>query len=204
VNTEGCATVKHNVIYDSNADLTDEQKAQFKSDVLQHAKDEVGDRNVHFEVAETAGRVEMKGGKIDSIEGLQSGAVNVILTGTNVIRSAGASGESNGVAVALINAYRADSGTLSHELGHLFLGHANNVLASLTSGASRLDPIAGMVVGGFSNLILEGDVGSARMGATPAQRRGYPPPWNAVPDRLYEGAKRYSVPLDPRALRPRQ
>src|SRR5207249_4517044 len=71
-----CTTVRMNVIFDQNANLTAKQKDQFNKQLLQQAKDDYGNAHIHFDVTYTAGGYDAKG----NIQGAVSGSVNVIVS----------------------------------------------------------------------------------------------------------------------------
>jgi hypothetical protein len=71
-----CVTVKVNVIYDKNANLTDKQKDKFNQQLLQEAKDEYGDDHIHLDVTYTTGGADDKG----NLQGLSKDSINIIVS----------------------------------------------------------------------------------------------------------------------------
>jgi RHS repeat-associated protein len=128
-----CTTVNVNVIYDKNSNggngLTDKQKASFDKGQLQNAKDQYGNADIHLNVTYTAGGLTQNDGKL-SVSGLQSGALNVVVTdqvGTAV------SGQSGSTAVSFINANAPKQDDLPHEMAHQFMGDLTSPVAHATS-----------------------------------------------------------------------
>jgi RHS repeat-associated protein len=151
-----CVSIKINVIYDSNANkghgITDKQKAKFEKEQLQKVKDEYGEAFVHFEVT----YAEKGGFDGKQITGVQSDALNVLVTTQNLGGADAASQVRNGMAVTGINIARADEGVLGHEFAHHFLGHTRNSIGR------AMGEYGGLVGNMFANLYGEAEVGQAR------------------------------------------
>jgi len=150
-----CVTVKLNVVYDANANggkgLTDKQKEQFQGQ-LQGAKDQFGDSNVHFDVTYTAGSVTSGG----DVTGTVQGAANIFVSDHTFSGEAGDSGRLSGGAFGtILNINKADSDTLSHELGHHILGDTSGFADRLEKAAASLDPTLGVLVGAPLNLYAD-------------------------------------------------
>jgi len=142
-----CVTVKLNVVYDANANngkgLTDKQKEQFQGQ-LQEAKDQFGDSNVHFDVTYNSGSVGSGG----DVTGAVQGAVNLFVSDRTFSGSEGDSGRLKGGEFAtILNIQKADSDTLSHELGHHILGDTSGLGDRLERAAAGVDPALGALVG---------------------------------------------------------
>ena len=140
-----CVTVNINVIYDKNSNggkgLTDDQKAAFEKNQLQNAKDQYGNADIHFNVSYSAGALSTDNGKM-SLSGIQSGALNVVVTdqiGTAV------SGMAGKTAVSMVNANSTDKEDLPHEMAHQFMGDTQGMQAAIM----RHDP------SGISSLVFD-------------------------------------------------
>jgi len=154
-----CVTLNVNVVYDQNANggkgLTDQQKKTFEHQQLQDAKDEYGSADIHLNVTYSSGAVSD-----NSLTGLVSGAVNVLVSDHTMSGEAGDSGRTTaGGFFSMLNINRVGNDTLSHELAHHVFGDTsfgfNN---AMLRGASAIDPSLGLVVGLPLNLFA--DVGN--------------------------------------------
>jgi RHS repeat-associated protein len=141
---KNCVTVRVNVIYDRNANLTDKQKDKFNSQLLQQAKDQYGDAKIHLDVSYTQGGEDDKG----NIQGLSQDSINVIVSDRT---HSGYPGESevnqSGYALTQININTAGKDTLSHEFAHDFLGDTTGFVNSI----AQRDPSG--IVGTVANTI---------------------------------------------------
>jgi RHS repeat-associated protein len=138
-NSKCTIEVKVNVIYDTTANngqgLTADQKKQFEQGQLAQALKDYGTSNIKLDFTYTAGTytVDPSTGK-SYVTGLQADALNIMAsTGTPT----GAAGDSSasrstGTALTFINVndaidtnklYPLATNTTEHELGHQFLGH---------------------------------------------------------------------------------
>jgi RHS repeat-associated protein len=132
--------VKVNVIYDQTANhgkgLTAAQKKEVEQGQIAKAQQDYGTSNIKLDVTYTAGSytVDQNTGKMQ-LSGLQSDALNIMVSTGTPNGAAGVSGadRNNGTAVTFLNAndvvdtnkaYPFVTNTTEHELGHQFLGHS--------------------------------------------------------------------------------
>jgi RHS repeat-associated protein len=124
-----CTTVKVNVIYDANANrgkgLSDKEKAEFRKNVLQSAKNEFGNAKIHFDVTETTGKVEN-----NTVTGASKHSINLIVSDSTPTGDSGVSTVTKeGYAFTFINVKEADSSTIFDEFAHHFMGDTTGVIA---------------------------------------------------------------------------
>jgi hypothetical protein len=182
--------VKVNVIYDKNANngkgLTDKQKEKFQKDLLAKAQNEFGKSKIELEVTYTQGSLEVTQQGVN-ITGAQAGALNVVVTDRLPAELAptgqgGVAGKAGGLYVIGVGIDDASKGVLAHELGHQFLGHPDRQF-SRDAFTAALQYYAG-----------EASVDVRRLGQSIGIRQ----------DAFREGAKKFSVPPDQKAIQPRK
>jgi RHS repeat-associated protein len=183
--------VKVNVIYDSKAregkGLTPEQKAKLQSEQLAKAKEQYKTSNIDLQMTYTPGAYTDNPGKgFPIIEGLKSDSLNLVVSDRG---GAGVSyydpGES--AAVTILNINRAAEGniwplqmnTTEHEFGHQFTGDVFHKINSEVQYWLR-------------EFIIDSKVGQQALGTSQPRFR--------------EGIqhRRYAVPANPEANKPRQ
>jgi RHS repeat-associated protein len=190
--------VKVNVVYDQTVNkgkgLTAAQKKQFEQGQIAKAQKDYGTSNIKLDVTYTAGSytVDQNTGQTQ-LNGLKSDALNVIASNATPNGAAGVSGVDprTDVAVTFINvneahdrnAYPLFTNTTEHEFGHQFLG---DVYQSLSGG-----------IGGFFQYLGREAAVDTRVAGQAAgvSQQGF-----------REGLmpRRYAVPLNPEANKPRQ
>ncbi len=195
---KSCVIVKLNVIYDANSNLTAEQKSYLTNTLVQNAKNEYGDSDVHFDVSTGTGKIETDENGNLHVEGLAAGAINIIGTTNENIRAPGGAGIVEGKAAVFLNLRKdgADSQTLGHELAHLFLGDASSRLNSVVNAISQVD------LGATKSLVNAFRDVSNDMARGPHPATVLRPPIS--PDGFNLGARRFSVPPVQKAIRPTQ
>jgi hypothetical protein len=181
-----------NVIYDANArggkGLSDAQKKSLDK-VVQRLKDEFGNSGIALDVSytKTGGKISKDDSGAPSFAGLQKGALNLIGS-TNVDfvtgGDAGRSGKTTGGYVSVLDMANSayDGQTGPHEIAHQLLGDPDR------------KPSSDGTVDEVFHYYREADIGVRNA----AQRIG-------ISQQDYrEGAKKFTVPPDPGAIRPQQ
>jgi RHS repeat-associated protein len=174
----GCVTVKLRFVYDNSVSAAG--LAGFQSTMLANARNTFGTAKIRFDVTTEAG---------SSKTALQTNAVNILLTGDSaVFRGAGISDVVNGTAFAKVNLNNADSGTLAHELGHIFSFETtlfdNPTLRSVNEG---LLGAPGLFFNTFADLRNELDL--AFLGMHPMGRFTY---IEGMPRSAYQSGHRFN------------
>jgi hypothetical protein len=126
----------------------------------------MGTRIIHLNVSYTAGSLSSDNGKM-SVSGVQSGALNVVVTdqvGTAV------SGMAGKTAVSMINANSTDKEDLPHEMAHQFLGDTRGMQAAIMNQ----DPsgISGLVLDAFHDVMNDTERFSLNKGLVPGWQGG--------------------------------
>jgi len=189
--------VKVNVLYDQTANrgrgLTAEQKKMFEQGQLAKAQKDYGTSNIKLDFAYTAGSYTVGANGQPQLTGTKSDALNLVVSNATPNGAAGVSGvdRNTDVAVTFVNfnevhdrnAYPLFTNTTEHEFGHQFLGDVYR-------------PLPGGIAGFFEYLGREAVVDS-RVAAQAAgvSQQGFRE--GLIP-------RRYAVPLNPEANRPRQ
>jgi hypothetical protein len=185
--------VKVNVIYDKTVNhgkgFTDKQKQTFEKNQLQKAQKDFGNSNIKLQFSYTAGSYTTGENGQPNVTGLQSDALNLLVSDATPTGESGVSAAtSSGIAASFINSNDVMntnmgflwSNTTEHELGHQFLG----------------DPFSGQSPGFFEHLGRDMNIDTRNtfqqfgVGQT-AYRVGLEP-------------RRYAVPENPQANRPQQ
>ena len=187
-----CVHMRLNVIYDANArggkGLSDAQKKSLDK-VVQRLKDEFGNSGIALDVSytKTGGKISKDDSGAPSFAGLQKGALNLIGS-TNVDfvtgGDAGRSGKTTGGYVSVLDMANSayDGQTGPHEIAHQLLGDPDR------------KPSSDGTVDEVFHYYREADIGVRNA----AQRIG-------ISQQDYrEGAKKFTVPPDPGAIRPQQ
>jgi RHS repeat-associated protein len=193
VKDQNCTIViKLNVVYDQTMNRgrgpTQQQRTKFEKEQLAKAQKDYGTSNIKLDAAYTPGRYDVgKDGQTPVLTGLNPDALNVVVSQGTPNNAAGVSYLDQHGPVSIVNINDAISGnwypfamnTTAHEFGHHFLGHVG------TRPAGRLD-VLGKEYDVDNRLLMQS------MGATQQDFR--------------EGVKqkRYAVPLNPEANKPRQ
>jgi hypothetical protein len=181
--------VKINVIYDKNANngkgLTPEQKKKFEQGQLDKAKKDYATSNIALDVNYTAGGLTTGSDGRPTISGTREDYLNVLVTDHGDSESK--ANRDTGVAAILLNINDAHNGslwpiwtsTLSHELGHQFLGDP----------FKDFDPWVYML---YREPLVDAKVAEQQLGTSqPRFRDGLEP-------------RRYAVPANPEAVKPKQ
>jgi RHS repeat-associated protein len=193
-----CAiVVKVNVIYDQTANrgrgLTAEQKRKFEQGQLAKAQKDYGTSNIKLDFTYTAGSYTVGANGQPQLTGIKSDALNLVVSNATPNGAAGVSGvdRNTDVAVTFVNfnevhdrnAYPLFTNTTEHEFGHQFLG---DVYRPLPGG-----------IAGFLQYLGREAVVDSRVAAQAAgvSQQGFRE--GLIP-------RRYAVPLDPEANKPRQ
>jgi RHS repeat-associated protein len=193
VKDQNCTIViKLNVVYDQTMNRgrgpTQQQRTKFEKEQLAKAQKDYGTSNIKLDAAYTPGRYDVgKDGQTPVLTGLNPDALNVVVSQGTPNNAAGVSYLDQNGPVSIVNINDAISGnwypfamnTTAHEFGHHFLGHVG------TRPAGRLD-VLGKEYDVDNRLLMQS------MGAAQQDFR--------------EGVKqkRYAVPLNPEANKPRQ
>ncbi|OYV98879.1 MAG: hypothetical protein B7X11_05765 [Acidobacteria bacterium 37-65-4] len=191
--------MKVNVIYDQTINkgqgLSTEQMDAFKKEQLAKAQKEFGTSNIQLQVTETYGRYDVgKDGVTPVITGLRSDSLNLVVSNGTPTNTAGVSylDPSTRDPVSIVNIndavstnlfYPLVTNTTEHELVHQFLG----------------DPYSQRVEGLWGNVqafIREGVIDTVVKGQSLGISQGS----------LRQGLepRRYAVPLNPEANKPKQ
>jgi RHS repeat-associated protein len=190
--------VKVNVIYDQTVDngrgLTADQKKQFEQGQIAKAQKDFGTSNIKLDVTYTAGSytVDQNTGQMQ-LAGLKADSLNLMVSSATPTGAAGAStvGKDNGTAVTFLNfsdvhdrnAFPLFTNTTEHEMAHQFLGDVYR-------------PLPGGLVGFFQYLGREGNADMRTSGqAAGISQQDF---------RMGLEPRRYAVPLNPEANKPRQ
>jgi RHS repeat-associated protein len=181
--------VKINVIYDKNANngkgLTPEQKKKFEQGQLDKAKKDYATSNIALDVNYTAGGLTTGSDGRPTISGTREDYLNVLVTDHGDSESK--ANRDTGVAAIFLNINDAHNGslwpiwtsTLSHELGHQFLGDP----------FKDFDPWVYML---YREPLVDAKVAEQQLGTSqPRFRDGLEP-------------RRYAVPANPEAVKPKQ
>ena len=188
--------VKVNVIYDKTANrgrgLTSDQKKQFEQGQIAQAKKDFGTSNIKLDVSYTAGTYTVGENGQPQLTGLKSDALNLMVSTGTPGGANGASGVNGDLAVTFLNVndvvdtnkfFPIITNTTEHEMGHQFLG----------------DPYlqkSGGLAGFFQNLGREAEVDTRVKGqANGISQGGF---------RVGLEPRRYAVPANPEANKPRQ
>jgi hypothetical protein len=189
--------VKVNVIYDRTVNrgrgLTAEQKKKFEQGQIAKGQKDYGTSNIKLDVSYTAGSYTVGSDGKPQLTGLQSDALNLVVSSGTPTGAAGVSGvdKNTDTAVTFLNfaevhdrnAYPLFTNTTEHELGHQFLG---DVYRPLSPG------IAGFFEYLGRESVVDGRVAAQAAGVSQQGfREGLQP-------------RRYAVPLNPEANKPRQ
>ena len=188
-----CVHMQLNIIYDENArkgkGLTEAQKKAVDK-IVNKLKDEFGNSGIALDVSytKTGGKISQgdNGGPI--FEGQQKGALNVFASADASYATGGDAGRSgktaDGTYVSVIDMANGnyDGQTTSHELAHQFLRDPDR------------KPGSDATLDSMFHYYREADIGVRNA----AQRLG----WSQQDYR--EGAKKFAVPVDPRALKPQK
>ena len=193
VNDKNCTiVVKVNAIYDKNANngkgLTPEQKKKFEQGQIAKAKKDYATSNIQLDVSYTEGGYTT-GPNGTQVTGAKLDALNIMVSTQTPSGAAGDSGvyRKTDLAVTDINIDAAHNGafwpfwtnTTSHELAHQFLGDPYRTF----------DPFEYTF---YREPLVDAKVGEQSLGTSqPRFREGIEP-------------RRYAVPLNPEANKPRQ
>ncbi len=184
--------IKVNVVYDATMNRgrgpNQQQRQKWEKEQLAKAQKDYGHSNIKLEATYTPGRYDVgSDGQTPILKGLNPDALNVVVSQGTPTNKAGVSYLDQNGPVSIININDAVAGnwwpfamnTTAHELGHHFLGHVG------TRPSGELDVVS-----------KEYDVDNRLL----MQSAGRPQ------QDFREGVKqkRYAVPLNPEANKPRQ
>ncbi|MFN9456202.1 MAG: RHS repeat-associated core domain-containing protein [Acidobacteriota bacterium] len=184
--------VKVNVIYDRTVNrgrvLTAQQKQQFEKGQIAKAQKDFGNSNIKLDVTYTEGSYTVSANGQPQLTGTQADALNVIVSSATPNGAAGVSGvnKKTDTAVTFVNfdevhdrnAFPAFTNTLSHEFAHQFIGDVYRPKSYFTY-LGREAAADGRIAGQAAGISQQG----FREGVAP---------------------RRYAVPLNPEANKPRQ
>ncbi len=190
--------VKVNVIYDQTVNkgkgLTADQKKEFEQGQIAKAQKDYGTSNIMLDVTYTAGSytVDQNTGQ-PQLTGVKADSLNIMVSNATPSGAAGVSGVDRNTDTAVtflnfrevhdINGYPLFTNTTEHELGHQFLGDVYKTLPGGISGFlqyyGRESVVDSRVVGQAVGISQQG----FRVGLEP---------------------RRYAVPLNPEANKPKQ